>query len=130
MTMNTTTDKIDKADVRVLVIEDEAAIAMLIEDMLLDMGFENITIFGKLSRALDAVKNAEFDFAVLDVNLAGEPSYPLAAVLQEKKTPFAFSTGYGAVGVREDFRNYPVLQKPFTQKDLADKLSKLVPQYF
>ena len=108
--------------VRVLVVEDEAAISLLLEDMLLDFGCEVIGPAARLSAALDAVAREQVDLAILDVNVAGEPIYPVAEALAERSIPFVFSTGYGSAGIRDAFRDRPVLQKPFAQHDLKQKL--------
>jgi hypothetical protein len=62
------------------------------------------------------------DLAILDVNVAGEPVYPVVEALEAKKVPFVFSTGYGSAGIRDLYRDRPVLQKPFAQHDLRQKL--------
>lgn len=103
---------------RVLVVEDEAAISLLLEDMLLELGCEVVGPVGRLAAALEAVATPDFDVAVLDVNLAGQPIYPVAEALAARSLPFVFSTGYGAGGLDERFRDRPVLQKPFSQQDL------------
>lgn len=107
---------------RILVVEDEAAISLLLEDMLLDFGCEVIGPAARLSAALDAVSNEQVDLAILDVNVAGEPIYPVAEALAQRSIPFVFSTGYGSAGIRDSFRDRPVLQKPFAQNDLKQKL--------
>ena len=107
---------------RVLVVEDEAAISLLLEDMLLDFGCEVIGPAARLSAALDAVAREQVDLAILDVNVAGEPIYPVAEALAQRSIPFVFSTGYGSAGIRDTFRDRPVLQKPFAQHDLKQKL--------
>ncbi len=108
--------------VRVLVVEDEAAISLLLEDMLLDFGCEVIGPAARLSAALDAVGRESIDLAILDVNVAGEPIYPVAEALAERGVPFVFSTGYGSAGIKDVYRDRPVLQKPFAQHDLKQKL--------
>ena len=107
---------------RVLVVEDEAAISLLLEDMLLDFGCEVIGPAARLSAALDAVQRESIDLAILDVNVAGEPIYPVAEALVQRRIPFVFSTGYGSAGIKDAFRDRPVLQKPFAQHDLKQKL--------
>ena len=107
---------------RVLVVEDEAAISLLLEDMLLDFGCEVIGPAARLSAALEAVQREQVDLAILDVNVAGEPIYPVAEALAQRSIPFVFSTGYGSAGIRDAFRDRPVLQKPFAQHDLKQKL--------
>jgi CheY-like chemotaxis protein len=107
---------------RVLVVEDEAAISLLLEDMLLDFGCEVIGPAARLAAALDTLAREKVDLAILDVNVAGEPIYPVAEALAERSIPFVFSTGYGSAGIRDAYRNRPVLQKPFAQNDLKQKL--------
>jgi CheY-like chemotaxis protein len=112
----------DLNGLRILVVEDEAAISLLLEDMLLDFGCEVIGPAARLSAALDAVAREQVDLAILDVNVAGEPIYPVAEALAQRSIPFVFSTGYGSAGIRDAFRDRPVLQKPFAQHDLKQKL--------
>ena len=116
------TSQSDLNGLRILVVEDEAAISLLLEDMLLDFGCEVIGPAARLSAALDAVAREQVDLAILDVNVAGEPIYPVAEALAERSIPFVFSTGYGSAGIRDAFRDRPVLQKPFAQHDLKQKL--------
>jgi CheY-like chemotaxis protein len=103
---------------RVLVVEDEAAISMLLEDMLLDFGCAIVGPAARLGVALDLARNESFDLAILDVNLAGESIYPVADALVERSRPFVFSTGYGGAGIKDPYRDRPVVQKPFSQQDL------------
>ncbi len=107
---------------RVLVVEDEAAISLLLEDMLLDFGCVVVGPAARLATALDTVRRERLDLAILDVNVAGEPIYPVAEALLERSVPFVFSTGYGSAGIKDAFRDRPVLQKPFAQHDLKQKL--------
>ena len=103
---------------RILIIEDEMLVAMNIEDMLADLGHEVAGLAGRLDAALALALEAEFDLAMLDVNLAGETSFPVAAALIERGIPFLFATGYGIKGISEEYRDRPVLQKPFRARDL------------
>ncbi|MDP8917803.1 MAG: response regulator [Pseudomonadota bacterium] len=121
MTESVTSDG-DLNGLRILVVEDEAAISLLLEDMLLDFGCEVVGPAARLSAALDAVSREQVDLAILDVNVAGEPIYPVAEALAQREIPFVFSTGYGSAGIRDTFRDRPVLQKPFAQHDLKQKL--------
>ncbi|HEV2603488.1 MAG TPA: response regulator [Microvirga sp.] len=119
------TDSLTSPDLnglRVLVVEDEAAISLLLEDMLLDFGCEVIGPAARLAAALDAVERETVDLAILDVNVAGEPIYPVAEALAQRQIPFVFSTGYGSAGIKDAYRDRPVLQKPFAQHDLKQKL--------
>jgi len=107
---------------RVLVVEDEAAISMLLEDMLLDFGCEIVGPAARLATALEMAKTETFSVAILDVNVAGEPIYPVAEAIVERELPIVFSTGYGGAGIREPFRDRLVVQKPFSQSDLKRTL--------
>jgi CheY-like chemotaxis protein len=110
---------------RVLVVEDEMMVSMLIEDMLSELGCEVVGPASRLDEAMALVKEAELDCAVLDVNLGGQPIFPLADMLRERGRPFAFATGYGDAGLRDVDRGSPVLQKPFREGDLARVLGEL-----
>lgn len=112
----------DLSKLRVLVVEDEATVAMLIEDMLDDLGCEIVASVASLAKARELAVTAEFDFAMLDVNLAGELVFPVAALLGERKIPFLFSTGYGIVGLPPEFASYCVVAKPFSQAELRAKI--------
>lgn len=110
--------------VRVLVVEDEVMIAILLEDMLEELGCKLAATASRLDEALSAVEAGGFDFAILDVNLGGDRTFPIADVLRRRGVPFAFATGYGAAGLPEAYRGTPVIQKPFR----LDELSALLPQ--
>jgi CheY-like chemotaxis protein len=107
---------------RVLVVEDEMLVAMNIEDMLLDLGHEVVALAGRLETALALAGEASFDVAMLDVNLAGQASFPVADVLRTRGIPYLFATGYGTQGIAEAHRQAPVLQKPFRARDLEEVL--------
>ena len=110
---------------RVLVVEDEMMVSMLIEDMLSDLGCTVVGPASRLDEAMELAREAELDCAVLDVNLGGQQIFPLADLLREKGAPFAFATGYGDAGLRDVDRGSPVLQKPFREGDLARVLGEL-----
>jgi CheY-like chemotaxis protein len=107
---------------RVLIVEDEMLVAMNIEDMLLDLGHEVAGLASRLTPALALAAEAEIDAAVLDVNLAGEQSFPVADLLDKRGIPFLFATGYGLGGIEERYRGRTVLQKPFRLADLGAAL--------
>jgi CheY-like chemotaxis protein len=110
---------------RVLVVEDEMMIAMLVEDMLTDLGCSVVGPAHALDAALDLARTElGLDVALLDVNLGGQPVYAVADALREKGVPAIFSTGYGDAGLREVDRGSPVLQKPFHTGDLARALNQ------
>lgn len=86
--------------ISVLLVEDESAIAMLIEEMLEDLGCTVVASVAQLAKALQIAKVLEVDLAILDVNLAGERVFPVAQVLRERHIPFLFSTGYAPAACR------------------------------
>lgn len=112
-------DVSELAGLRVLVVEDEMMVSMLIEDMLHDLGCIVVGPASRLEDAIALVESAELDCAVLDVNLGGQPIFPLADLLRQRGAPFAFATGYGDAGLRDADKGSPVLQKPFREVDLA-----------
>jgi CheY-like chemotaxis protein len=106
------------AGLRVLLVEDEGTVAMLIEDMLASFGCELVASASRLAQAYAALQQHSIDLAVLDVNIAGEPVFPLARRLLVQNIPLVFSTGYGATGVPPDLTRAPVLTKPFFAAEL------------
>ncbi|MBX9774729.1 MAG: response regulator [Xanthobacteraceae bacterium] len=107
---------------RVLVVEDDVMIRMLIEDMLTDLGFAVAAEASKVHDALAAVQSTDIDVAILDVNLSGETTGPVAAALAARGTPFVFATGYGEHGLPDQFRDRPLLKKPFQIDNLKRML--------
>lgn len=103
---------------RILIVEDEMIVAMLIEDILTDQGATVVGPAARVARALDLLGQSEVDAALLDVNLAGEMTTPVAEELRRRGIPFAFATGYGVAGVPDGFAGQPLLQKPFQEHDL------------
>jgi CheY-like chemotaxis protein len=104
---------------RVLVVEDEMMIRMLLDGMLTDLGHTVAAEAGRIDEAVALAKAADFDVAILDVNLNGQPITPVVEVLVERKLPFVFATGYGQRGVPEQYQQHPTLQKPFQSEALA-----------
>src|ERR1051325_3229252 len=101
---------------RALLVEDEGSIALMLEDMLGALGCEIAASVARLAQACTVARTHSFDFAILDVNLGGELSFPFALILRERGIPFLFSTGYGEGAVPPEFGTYPVLNKPFSKK--------------
>jgi len=110
---------------KVLIVEDESLVAMLIEDMLLDLGYEVAAIAARLDQAVTVSRNVDADLAVLDLNLNGQRTDAIAEILRARGVPFIFATGYGGAGVTAEWRDVPVVQKPFQQSDLAEALARL-----
>ena len=111
---------------KVLVVEDEIIVVWLLEDMLVDLGCAIVGPANSVSQALAMIDAEAFDAAVLDVNLDGQMSYPVADALTARGMPFVFSTGYDKDTLRDGYRTFPVLQKPFHRSELGDALAKLL----
>ena len=93
-------------------------VAMLVEDMLNELGHEVVGPAMRLEQALPLARNAELDWAILDINLNGVQSFPVADILRERGVPFVFATGYGTNGLLDAYRDTLTLKKPFQLQDL------------
>lgn len=113
---------------RILVVEDEALVALQLEDMLYELGCVVIGPASRVGQALELLGAHRVDAAVLDLNVAGELVYPVAEVLEKRAVPFIFATGYGASGVADPYRGHEVLQKPFLLSQLRKTLMAGIPQ--
>lgn len=103
---------------RVLIVEDEVLLALHLEDMLTALGHEVVGHAMRIDMAMELARESDIDFAVLDINVAGTDSFPVADILRHRGIPFAFATGYGAEGLADGYRDFPVLRKPYSQEDL------------
>ena len=108
-----------------MIVEDEALVAMLVEDALLDAGAEVIGPVATVTEALALLDSAVPDAAVLDLNLAGETSTPVADVLAQRGIPFVVATGYGAEGLPPGHAKVPVLAKPYDPDELTTTLARI-----
>lgn len=109
---------------RVLIVEDEAIIAMMAEDMLADLGCDVAAIETTLAGALERAGVGGFDVALLDMNLNGDDSGPVAQKLHQTETPFVFTTGYGDAGRPAGFEAVPLVCKPYRAADLGAAIAK------
>jgi len=109
----------------ILLVEDEMMLLMLIESMLGELGSQSVSAAATVRQALELINGQVFDAAMLDVNLNGETSFPVADALAARGIPFLFSTGYGIDGLTERFRDRPVLKKPFQYEELSGMFERL-----
>jgi len=118
--------KASLAGLKVLVVEDEALVSMLLEDMLSDLGCEIVGPIMRLAEALAAAEDPAqaMDIAILDVNLAGERSFPVAEALERRGCLFVLATGYDDAGIDERWRDRPMLRKPFLPHQLEQALQE------
>ena len=103
---------------RILIVEDEFLVAMLLEDLLTEMGHQVIGTFAQVDEAMKFANQADVNFAILDINLAGATSFPVAEILRRRGIPFLFASGYGSTGLASAFENELTLQKPYEPAEL------------
>jgi DNA-binding response OmpR family regulator len=114
---------------KVLLVEDDAFVSMLAEDVLREAGAE-VLVAMRLELALERAATADLALAVLDVNLGGgRTSYPVADLLSELGVPFLFLTGYDEDGFSDRYSRHPKLQKPYSPEQLVAATSNLVVGY-
>lgn len=111
---------------KVLVVEDEAILFLLVEDMLTELGCAEAWHATTVDDALALLDERRPDAAMLDVNLRGEPAYSIANRLHEAHIPFVFVTGYGQSGIPGQWSSRPVIQKPFELETLASALRSVL----
>ena len=111
---------------RVLIVEDEIVVALFLEDLLAEFGYEVAGIASHLDDAM--ARPADYDVAVLDVHLNGRNVFDFADRLAACGTPFVFATGYGVRGIPDRHCARPVLQKPFRPDELKQALAEVMPE--
>jgi CheY-like chemotaxis protein len=110
---------------RALVVEDEMLLLMMIEDMLAELGCNSVTSAATVDKALALIDAQTFDFAMLDINLNGRDSRPVAEALSARRVPLVYSTGNTDHGSRDGYSDRPVLRKPFKYEELVAILTRL-----
>jgi DNA-binding response OmpR family regulator len=110
---------------RVFLVEDEAMIRMMMVDMLEELGHVLAAEAGQIDQALELSQSAEFDLAILDVNVRGKLITPVAELIRAREIPIIFATGYGSESLPEEFRDFPALQKPYRLETLAAAIDEM-----
>lgn len=116
----------DLQGLRVLVVEDEALVAMMIEDFLSDAGCAVLGPAATVAEAMELLRRHAIDAATLDINLGTEEVRPVAEALEAAGTPFILLSGYDHGNVFQRYRHWPLLQKPFTRESLTRTLTDVV----
>ena len=111
---------------RILVVEDEMLVAWMLADLLAELGCVVVGPVARVDQALTAIGEDSVDAAVLDINLNGQTSYPVADALAARGVPFVFSTGYARDRLSKDYGDVPVLQKPLSGAELRDSLATML----
>jgi two-component SAPR family response regulator len=112
--------------VRVLVVEDDFLVSLLVEDVLKSAGCVVLGPVPRLADALDAAANTCCDVALLDINLGGKWVYPVAGVLFARGVPFIFVTGYGGDAIPHQYAGQPRIAKPFSAEQLSRAVSSAI----
>lgn len=111
---------------RMLVVEDEMMVLISIETMLAELGCRSVTVAATVRDALALIHSQVFDLAMLDINLSGVKSYPVADALVARGVPFLFSTGYTSEATNADYPDRPILNKPYPFRKLSAVLTALL----
>lgn len=106
----------------VFLVEDETLIRMMIAGMVEDLGHTVVAEAGNIGDALKLAQTADFEIAILDINVGGDRIEPVADIISGRCLPFIFASGYGAAGMPEKFRDRTVLQKPFLMERLGEAI--------
>jgi DNA-binding response OmpR family regulator len=114
------------AQPRILVVEDETILAMMVEDVLLDEGYSVVGPFARVAAALQAAELEALDAALLDVNLAGEMVFPVAEMLARRGVPFLLMTGYDNRNLGKAYQDWPVVMKPYRLDDVVARLAVMI----
>jgi CheY-like chemotaxis protein len=113
---------------RVLVVEDEALLSIMLADMLVALGYEIAAICGDLAEALALAHSGTFDLAVLDVNLNGQKSFPVAETLRQRELPYLWTSGYSRAILPPRLASAPFVAKPYDLADLGRALDEVEEQ--
>ena len=112
------------ASLRCFIVEDESMIADMLEDMLADAGHVVVGSAGSYESAMRSALSIACDVAILDVNLNGEQSFPIADVLAQRGVPVVFATGYGEGGIPERYDRARIVAKPYRSSSLLDAIGR------
>jgi DNA-binding response OmpR family regulator len=119
--MNALSSQIDP--LRILIVEDEMMVALDLEDMIAEFGHAVAATAMRIDAALEHARKTAIDFAILDVNVAGRMSFPVAEILRDRGIPFIFATGYGVSVLPDSLKGQKTLQKPFRRSDLESAIA-------
>ena len=114
---------------RVLIVEDEPMLALVLEEMLTDFGFASAGVAGSLERALGFIESGGCDVAIVDANLNGVSAAPVAAALTDRGLPFIVTSGYSPDQLPEVLRAAPNIQKPYRPETLIDALNAILSRH-
>jgi CheY-like chemotaxis protein len=111
----------------IFLVEDEALIRLMLADMMGELGHVVVAEASNVEIAQRLAETADFDLAILDINVAGSAIWPIAETIERRGLPFLFMSGYGSDSLPEAFRDRPVLNKPCTIQKLKQAIDRLLP---
>lgn len=115
----------DRRTKRILIVENECLVALHLEDVLTGMGHQVVGSCTRIEAAIAVARERNIDFAILDVNVAGRPSFPVADILRQRGIPFVFASGYGLEGLVDGYRNETALRKPYDLEELRQAITRI-----
>lgn len=118
----------DRTAKRILIVEDEFLVALHLEDALTGMGHQIVGPCTRIQAAMVVARERSIDFAILDINVAGTPSFPVADILRQRSIPFVFASGYGLEGLVDGYRNEIALRKPYDLEELRGAIIRIFPE--
>jgi DNA-binding response OmpR family regulator len=109
-----------------MLVEDELMVALMIEDFLDELGCVVAGVAADVEDAKELIAKVEFDLAVLDINLSGQFSFPIALILRERGIPYIFSSGYDSLShvVPDEFAHDIIITKPYRLAEFAESLDR------
>ena len=107
-----------------MIVDDEMIVALDLEDMLTELGHQVVETASRVPHGLEIARTCDLDMAILDINVRGVMSFPIATILRERGVQIIFASGYGEQGLIDGFRDAHVLTKPFDLDDLARVVAK------
>ena len=110
---------------RFMIVDDEVLVALDLEYMLTDLGHSVVETASRVERGMEIAQHSAIDMAILDINVRGVLSFPIAEILRDRGVPVIFASGYGQRGLNNDFRDAHVLTKPFDINGLAHMVAKV-----
>lgn len=114
----------DSENLRFMILDDEAIIALDLAGMLQDLGHSVVSMATRVAGGMEFARHGDLDMAILDINVNGVTSFPLAAILRGRGVPIIFASGYGKQGLIDGFRDALVLTKPYGMDDLSNVVAK------
>lgn len=110
----------------IMIVDDESLITMYLESLLMDLGHTVVASAARVEKALQLAKTANIDLAILDINVAGVLSFPVADVFRARGIPFFFTSGYGTSEPNDAYSDEFILKKPYFLNELKHAITHVL----